>query len=179
MDDELPQKRRLSLKPREVEPVDKVSRPGDGTAISVKLIHIENQLAADRPPGSWQGDLMTPPPGFGESEGGPSPFKPKDVTPIDMPSGPGGEDAISVPNMLHANRAAAAASTPELIAMPPRRRSRRHRDFIVLLCGAALSFGALATVFRQDGQMVALGLFGIVFTTVILAWIMYGVMDRY
>jgi hypothetical protein len=71
MDDELPPKRRLSLKPREVEPVDKVARAGDGTAISVKLIHRENQLAAERPPASWQGDLMTPPPGFGESEGEP------------------------------------------------------------------------------------------------------------
>ena len=179
MDDELPPKRRLSLKPREVEPVDKVSRPGDGTAISVKLIHRENQLAADRPPASWQGDLMTPPAGFGDPEAGPSPFRQKEISPIDTPSGPGGEDAISVPKMLDANRAAAAASTPELIAMPRRRRSRRHRDFMVLLCGAALSFGALAAVFRQDRQMVALGLFGIVFTTVILAWIMYGVMDRY
>jgi len=179
MDDDQPPKRRLSLKPREVEPVDKVSRPGDGTAISVKLIHRENQLAADRPPGSWQGDLMTPPAGFGEGEGAPSPFKPKDITPTDTPAGPGGEDAISVPKMLDTNRAAAAASAPELIAMPPRRRSRRHRDFMVLLGGAALAFGCLAAVFREDRQMVALGLFGIVFTTVILAWVMYGVMDRY
>jgi hypothetical protein len=179
MDDEKPPKRRLSLKQKDVEPVDKVARPGDGTAISVKLIHRENQLAADRPPGSWQGDLMTPPDVEGHIEAGPSPFKPKEISPMDPPSGPGGEDAISVAKMLHRNQAAAAASTPELIAMPVRRRSRRHRDFIVLLSCAALSFGALALIFRQDRQMVALGLFGIVFATVILAWIMYGVMDRY
>jgi hypothetical protein len=174
-----PQKRRLSLKPKDVEPVDKVARPGDGTAISVKLIHRENQLAADRPPGSWQGDLMTPPTEEGDIEAGPSPFKPKEITPMDLPSGRSGEDAISVPKMLHRNQAAAAASAPELIAMPVRRRSRRHRDFMVLLGCAAISFGALALIFRQDRQMVALGLFGIVFATVILAWIMYGVMDRY
>jgi hypothetical protein len=179
MEDELPPKRRLSLKPKEVEPVDKVARPGDGTAISVKLIHRENQLAAERPPSSWQGDLMTPPDAEEQLEAGPSPFKPKEITPMDQPAGPGGEDAISVAKMLHRNQAAAAASTPELIAMPPRRRSRRHRDFMVLLGCAALAFGALAVVFREDRQMVALGVFGIVFATVILAWVMYGVMDRY
>jgi hypothetical protein len=177
--DDPPQKRRLSLKPKEVEPVDKVARPGDGTAISVKLIHLQNQLAADRPPAYWQGDLMTPPGAEEHLEAGPSPFKAKEINPMDTPSGPGGDDAISVEKMLHRNRAAAAARTPELIAMPVRRRSRRHRDFMVLLGCAALSFGTLALIFRQDRQMVALGLFGIVFATVILAWIMYGVMDRY
>lgn len=179
MEDAPPPKRRLSLKPRDVDPVDKVALPGDGTAISVKLIHRENQLATERPPASWQGDLMTPPEAEERLEEGPSPFKPKEITPLDPPSGPGGEDAISVAKMLHRNQAAAAASAPELIALPPRRRSRRNRDFMVLLGAAALSFGGLAAVFRQDRQMVALGLFGIVFATVILAWILYGVMDRY
>jgi hypothetical protein len=178
-DDPQPPKRRLALKPREVEPVDKVARPGDGTAISVKLIHRENQLAEGRQPGSWSGDLMTPPEAAGEPEGDPSIFKPKEITPIDAPSKPGDEGAISVQGMLHRNLAAAADTAPELIAMPVRRRSRRNRDFLLLLGCAALSVGVLAVVFREDRQMVALALFGIVFTTVILAWVMYGIMDRY
>jgi hypothetical protein len=173
-----PPKSRLVLKPREVEAVDKVARPGDGTAISVKLIHRENQISADKGSGHWSGDLMTPPEAF-EPEDLPSVFKPKEITPMDRPSGPGGEEAISVPGMLHRNHAAAMNSGPELIAMPVKRRSRRNRDFLLLLGGALLSVGVLALVFRDDRQMVALSLFGIVFTTVILSWVMYGVMDRY
>ena len=81
--------------------------------------------------------------------------------------------------MLQANRAAAIHAGPELIAMPPRRKSRRNRDFVLLLSCAVLCFGSLAAVFKHDMQVVALALFGIVFLTVILGWIMYGVMDRY
>jgi hypothetical protein len=176
MNDEKPPIRRLVLKPRDVDPVDKLSRPGDGTAISVRLIHLENRQAAERAAGKWLGD---PQPLAESPEPVGSPFKPKEITPIDPPSPAGDASAISVAGMLRANRSAAADSGPELIAMPRRRKSRRHRDFILLVSCAFLSVGALAAVFRHDLQMVGLALLGIVFLTVILAWIMYGVMDRY
>ncbi len=175
MDDKPQPKSRFALKQKDVDAVDKVARPGDGTAISVKLMHQVNQIAEGKAPGRWSGDLMTPP----EEEipeGLPSVFKPKEITPMDQP---GGEEAISVPGMLHRNHAAAVKAAPELIAMPAKRRSRRNRDFLVLVGGALLTVGVLGLVFRDDRQMVALSLFGVVFTTVILAWVMYGIMDRY
>jgi hypothetical protein len=178
MDDPPQPKSRLVLKTKDVEAVDKVARAGDGTAISVKLMHKVNQIAEGKAPGRWSGDLMTPPE-EGEPEGLPPVFKPKDITPMDLPSGITGEEEISVPGMLHRNHAAAVNAAPELIAMPPKRRSRRNRDFLVLVGGAFVTVGALGFIFRDDRQMVALSLFGVVFTTVILAWVMYGIMDRY
>lgn len=169
--------RRLVLKKSDVEPVDKVARPGDGTAISVRLIHLENKLAADKPlmPVQVEGaETMLP-----TDETGAPIFKLREITPLDPPSIPGDEAAISVSDILQENRVAAFDTEPQLIAMPPRRRSRRNRDFVALVSLALLSVGVLAIVFRNDRQVVALALFGIVFLTVILAWIMYGVMDRY
>ena len=48
MDDEKPDTRHLVLKPKEVVPTDPPSRPGDGTAISVQLIHRQNRLAEEK-----------------------------------------------------------------------------------------------------------------------------------
>jgi hypothetical protein len=179
MEDEKPPTRRLVLKQKDVDPVDTVARPGDGTAISVRLIHLQNRNAAERAPGTWLADAAQDPPGSDAGDGGSSIFRPKEITPIDLPSQAGDEEAISVSGMLESNRAAAHALEPELIAMPPRRKSRRNRDFMLLIACALLSVGSLAVVFREDRQIVALSLFGIVFLTVILAWVMYGVMDRY
>jgi len=179
MDDQEPPIRRLVLKQKEVVPTDSVSRPGDGTAISVQLIHRQNQLAEERLAGAgWEG-LPRPAPEEADPTGGSPAFKPKEVTPIDPPSFPGDDSAISVEGMLHRNRLAADDSLPELIAMPQRRSSRRHRDFAVVLGVAVLSFGSLAVVFRHDLQIVGLATFGIVFATAILAWVIYGVMDHY
>lgn len=164
------------LKHKDVDPVDKVARPGDGTAISVRLIHLENKLATERSAPLSAGEAAKP---LERPEGMSPIFKRAELAPTDPPSFAGDDSAISVHGMLQANRAAAIDSGPELIAMPPRRKSRRHRDFLLLLSCAVLSFGALAAVFRHDMQFVGLALFIIVFVTVILAWIMYGVMDRY
>jgi hypothetical protein len=175
MSEEEPFPRRLTLKPTEVEPVDKVSRPGDGTAISVKLIHRENQLASERPPGAWPGDPAPHSAGAGD----PSIFKMPEITLTDTPAQLGDGEAITVHAMLNRNHSAARDSEPELIAMPPRRKSRRRRDLALVMGVAVVSAGVLAAVFRHDTQVVGLALFGIVFVTVILVFIMYGVMDRY
>ena len=183
MDDKEPPIRRLVLKAKEVIPTDSVSRPGDGTAISVRLMHKENQIAEEKgqigegKPDEYGWDGI---PKLSPDEAGGSPvFRPKEIAPIDPPSFPGDESAISVHEMLHRNQLAADESLPELIAMPPPRKSRRHRDFAVILGVAILSFGSLALVFRHDLQIVGLATFGIVFTTAILAWVIYGVMDHY
>jgi hypothetical protein len=174
MSDEKPPMRRFALKPKEVEPVDKVARPGDGTAISVQLIHQGNKDAAAKPLGASPERPALPPQGDEVSV-----FKEQDFVAIDPPSSPDDPEAITVSGMLRRNSTAARDSAPELIPMPPPRRSRRNRDFVVLVSGAAVSVLTLMAVFSHDRQIVALSLFIIVFVVVILAWIMYGVMDRY
>ena len=48
MEDEKPDTRHLVLKPKEIELTEERSRPGDGTAISVQLIHRQNVLAEEK-----------------------------------------------------------------------------------------------------------------------------------
>jgi hypothetical protein len=178
MDDENPPVRRFKLKTREVEPVDKVARPGDGTAISVRLIHLQNNVAAERPARS-PGDADTQAPSGQDAEGASPIFKQKEFVRVDPPAVAGDEHAISVEQILLRNRAAAHARESDLIAMPLPRRSRRHRDFLIVLSIAGVSAGILAFVFRESMQIVGLALLGIVFLTAILAWVIYGIMDRY
>lgn len=162
MDDEKPQVRRLTLKPKEIVQTETVARPGDGSAISVKLMHLENRNAEAQPRPE------------------PIPFKarnPAEDAQPDVPFVVETDDTISVHDILQENRLAAAE--PEIIAMPVHRRSRRNRDFM-LIVGTAIAFtGILAFVFRENRELVGLGMFIIVFMTAVLAWIMYGVMDRY
>jgi hypothetical protein len=179
MDEKDPPVRRLTLKPKEVSATDKPSRPGDGTAISVRLIHRENQLAEERRAGSDRGVPPAQPHDTGDAPGATSPFRATEVTPTDPPSHPGDPGSISVHEILSQNRRAAVRTEPELIAMPAPRKSRRNRDFAVLLGAAVLSTGVVVAVFRRDAEIISLALFGIVFTAAILAWIIYGVMDRY
>jgi hypothetical protein len=178
MDDENPPVRRLQLKPKEVEPVDKVARTGDGTAISVRLMHLQNNLASGRPMQRPTGSDGSPP-ASPDAEGASPIFRQKDFAPTDPPATAGDENAISVEAILLRNRAAAYERESQLVAMPLPRKSRRHRDFLVVLAGAAISGGILTLVFRDSMQLVGLALLGIVFLTVILGWVIYGIMDRY
>jgi hypothetical protein len=169
MDEEKPPARRLVLKPKDIVVTEVAARPGDGTAISVDLIHRQNQIAAARGklPASPENDP------FAEAS---DLFRPK---PAAAPPSQGEEPEVSIPGMLLQNAEAVRETEPELIAMPKPRKSRRRRDFALVLACGATSAGVLGLVFRHDLQMVGLGMFVIVFSTVICAWIMYGVMDRY
>jgi hypothetical protein len=169
MDEEKPPVRRLVLKPKDVVPTEVPARPGDGTAISVDLIHRQNQIAAARGklPASPENDP------FAEAS---DLFRPKTAA---SPASQGEEPEVSVEGMLLRNAAAVKETEPELIAMPAPRKSRRRRDFALVLACGATSAAALAVVFRHDLEMLGLGMFIIVFSTAICAWIMYGVMDRY
>lgn len=175
MDDEKPQVRRLTLKPKEIVQTETVARPGDGTAISVKLMHLENRNAEAKPADAG-GARFAP----AQPRPEPIPFKarnPAEDAQPDVPFVVETDDTISVHDILQENRLAAAE--PEIIAMPVHRRSRRNRDFM-LIVGTAIAFtGILAFVFRENRELVGLGMFIIVFMTAVLAWIMYGVMDRY
>jgi hypothetical protein len=179
MDDETPPPRRLTLKPREAAAPDP-DRPmtGDGTALSVPLMHLQNKLASEKP-ADTTGERFAPasprptavPFGTAPSERAP------ELVPLDPVQSE--EDQISIHQMLRANEMAARLAEPELIPMPKPRRSRRRRDFALLVGLASCAVGGLLLVFRHDTEMVALALFIIVFMTVILAWVMFGVMDKY
>jgi hypothetical protein len=45
---EKPSTKHLSLKPKEITPIDPRAVQGDGTAISVKLIHAQNRVAEEK-----------------------------------------------------------------------------------------------------------------------------------
>jgi len=177
MDEEKPQVRRLTLKPKEIVQTEAVALPGDGTAISIKLMHLENRNAEAKPPDTT-GTRFAPV----EPRIAPIPFKPRHPAEDPEPEAPSVEEhgeTISVHDMLQENRVAAVASEPEVIAMPVRRRSRRHRDFMLIVGTAVVSTGILAFIFRENRELLGLGMFIIVFMTVVLAWVLYGVMDRY
>jgi hypothetical protein len=177
MDDETPPARRLTLKPKEVIPTDQIARPGDGTAISVQLMHRANKLADDKRAGIEPDMAAAHPGSVPQAASTPLQPEPEAPAPAALPETPP-DEVIDVSDMLRANQLA-ANDREGLIAMPKPRRSRRRQDFALILGIGAAATGVLMVVFRADTQIVAMGMFAIVFLTVILAWVMFGVMDKY
>ena len=153
MDEDKPPVRRLVLRPKEIIPTEERSLPGDGSAISVSLMHRQNEIAEAKAVGMSSGE-QAPPAARDEA-------------------------AIRVHDILRQNLIAAADPRSELIAMPARRTSRRNRDFMLVLGVALAVAGALSFVFREDRRVIALALVGVVVLTLVLAWILYGVMEKY
>jgi hypothetical protein len=179
MDDERPSTKHLLLKPKEIMPTDSVARPGDGQAISVQLIHRENQLAEERAaerrrtqaPFQVSPDAGAPPL--------PPVFKPKEIVPLDPPAPANDEEAIKVPDILLENRIAEEESGWGRIFHRKRKRiSRRTRDFLIVVGSADLavyafvrgSFNAVSFVY---------GIAAVTLLTSTVAWVMFAVMDDY
>lgn len=184
MDDEQPPVRRLKLKAKEVDPIDKVARAGDGSAISVQLMHQVNKLADEKAAGR-QPEVEAPHPGSAPRPTA-IPFRPRNAVPErEAPAGgpapeePVADESITVQEMLLTNRIAAQEAEPELIAMPKPQRVRRRQDFAFVLAGAGCATLLLLALFRHEKEMLALGFFGIAFTTILLGWIIFGAMDKY
>lgn len=178
MDDEKPPTKHLVLKPKEIIPIDKLARPGDGSAISVQLIHRQNQLAEERASRRRLGERQDP----GAAPDGPplSPvFKPKDIVPTDAPAHPGDEEAINVPGILLENRLAEEESGWGRIRHRRRKLvSRRTRDFIL---GVGSADAAILVIIGFAHNVVSLiyGISAIALITSTSAWIMFFVMDDY
>ena len=178
-DDETPPVRKLVLKPKEIVPTDTPARLGDGTAISVRLIHRHNEIAEQR--SEARGAAHAPPgaiPDTGTAAEA-SPFKRKDIDLTDAPSKAGDGTEISAGLILKANRLAQARHEPELIAMPPHRRSRCMRDDIILESVGVALLGSLVFAIPNSIQVLLLGLCLMGIYSGVLAWIMFGVMDAY
>jgi hypothetical protein len=178
MEDEKPSTKRLALRPKVIIPTDTVARPGDGTAISVQLMHEQNrvgdQKAAER---RKKGDPFLPASEASEPALAPV-FKPKDISPMDQPSYPGDEEAVHVHDILLENRIAEDLSGWGRLKSWTKRKSRRDRDFIVGVGGMDLAIIIMMRVMPGETTLV-FGLSAITLFTTMAAWIMYMVMDDY
>jgi len=178
MDDEKPDTRHLVLKPKEIIPTDKASRPGDGTAISVQLIHRENALAEEK---SSRRRRHERGPLSNRAEAAPAlppVFRPKEIAPLDPPSKHGDEEAIHVPDILLENRISEERSGWGRIKRWNKRRSKRNRDFLLLVGGLDI---AIATYIKVASSTVTTvyGIAAITLVTSMFAWIMFVVNDDY
>jgi len=178
MEFEKPNTKHLVLKPKEVERTDKLARPGDGTEISVQLIHQQNQIgdmkAAAR---KKTGDP------FPASSNAPMPvlssaFRHKEVAITDLPSHPEDEEAIRVHDILEENRVADDLSGWAKIKRWTKRKSRRDRDFIIVVGGMNLGF-LLVMRLLPSAVTLVYGISGMTLATVMIGWMMYMVMDDY
>jgi hypothetical protein len=178
MDEEKPETRHLVLKPKEVVPIDAISRPGDGTTISVQLIHLQNRLAEEKSVGR---ERAAPGQGAPRTDAAPElppVFKPKELTPMDPPAFAGDEEAISVPGILLENRIAEDKSGWGRIRHGKGRKSKRNRDFVLVVGGFDLTIAVLMKVMANQITTIY-GLSAILLVTTIFAWVMFVVNDDY
>jgi hypothetical protein len=178
MDDEKPDTRRLVLKPKDIVPMDQVARPGDGTTISVRLMHRENKLAADKASGRMPGEIaplarpVQPGPEL------PPVFKAPQIVPLDPPSMPGDEEAVTVPEILLENRIAEEKSGWGRIKSWKLRKSRRNRDYALLVGGFDLTIAIIMKVMSNPMTMIY-GIAAITLVTSTVTWVMFVVNDDY
>ena len=176
MDDEKPNTSHLVLKPKVIIPTDAPSRPGDGTAISAQLIHSQNKAAEEWSRSRRKKGAPLP---LAPAEPALAPiFKPKELSPLDPPSKPGDEEAIRVADILLQNRIAEERSGWGRIKRWSKRKSRRGRDFIILVGGFDLGIVLLMRL-MPSGVTLIYGTAAITLVTSMFGWILFFVMDDY
>jgi hypothetical protein len=179
MEFEKPDTSHLKLKPKEIVPTEERARPGDGSAISVRLIHTQNQVAEEKAAERKKKGLPPEPATLPAPGQALSPvFRPKEITPLDPPAPPGDEDAISVPDILLENRVAEERSGWGRIKNWRKRKSRRLRDFLIIVGGIDLSTAIVMKTMPSTMTMVY-GIACITLVTSMSGWIMFFVMDDY
>jgi hypothetical protein len=179
MDDEKPDTRHLVLKPKEIVLTEERAMPGDGKAISVQLIHRQNQLAerksAARGRDGREAPLSIPaeaPPPL------PPVFKHTEFVPANAPAKADDEEAISVPEILLENRIAEEESGWGRIKRWNKRKSRRNRDFLLLV--GSLDLAIVVAMRYMDNTVSSIfGIAAITLVTSMFAWVMFVVNDDY
>jgi hypothetical protein len=169
MPDEKPAPAKFVLRQKEIEILNPRSLPGDGTAISVGLIHSLNRNAEELggPPVGMEGPPPVPPG-----------FKPKDITPMDHPGGVGEDAPIVVSDMLRTNLGAEEKSGWARISLKVRRRVRHHRDFLLVAGTTDLLVGFLVAKAGDPFTFVC-GISAMTLVTTLAAWHLYVVGDPY
>jgi hypothetical protein len=178
MEDEKPSTKHLVLKPKEIVPIDRLARPGDGTAISVQLIHQQNLVGEQKAAIRRKTGLPFPSASAGSAPPLASIFKPKEIAVTDLPAHPGDEEAIHVAEILSENRVAEEQSGWGRLKGRMRRKSKRNRDFLLTVGSIDLALVAMM-VWAPGPTTIIFGLSGIVMVTTLMAWMMFMVMDDY
>ncbi len=178
-DDENPPVRRFVLKPKEITPTETPARPGDGTAISVQLMHRQNELAEERSSLRKREGWPQSPPDAPVGPVGSPLLAPKEITPTETRACAGDGTAISARLILQDNLAAAKKLNPEIVELPHRKMSRRTRDFFLLMAAVIIALAFFMQMLPRTMGTLIMGLVITGFAGVMFAWIMFGVMDDY
>lgn len=81
--------------------------------------------------------------------------------------------------MLRANEVRAAAAGATVLKPQPKRRSRRKRDYWLVLVPVDAFFAVLALTARNDAMALACGTGGLALFTAGFTWVMWVVIDDY
>jgi hypothetical protein len=128
-----------------------------------------------------------------ESVNAPTNAAPRDATPTNVQghlraanippdvssSAPAAQPANDVQALLRDQAARVRAAGGDAIVPSPRRRSRRARDFWLLLLTANGFFAFAAFGPYRNAMTFTYGVAGMIFTTIALVWVMWFVMDDY
>ena len=176
MEFEKPETKHLVLKPKVIVPTDKPTVPGEESAISAQSIHAQNEQAEmRRKKAKGRKPLALP----ATTAPALSPvFKATEITAVNAPARPGDEEAINVTDILLQNRIAEEKSGWGRLKIWRRRKSKRGRDFLIIVGGIDLSIALLVKV-MPSGVTLVYGLSAITLATTTLGWIMFFVMDDY
>ena len=140
MEFEKPKTKHLVLKPKEVERTDKLARPGDGTEISVQLMHQQNRVGDEKAAARRKTGDPFPAATDAREPALHSAFRHKEIAITDLPSHPADEEAIRVHDILQENHHADQASGWGRIQSWAKRKSRRDRDFVLVVGAIDLAF---------------------------------------
>jgi hypothetical protein len=178
MEFEKPETKHLVLKPKVIVPTDKLTVPGEDSAISAQSIHAQNEAAEMRrkkAKGRKPPALALP---ANAEPALPSVFKAKEITAVNAPARPGDEEAINVHDILLQNRIAEEKSGWGRLKRWRRRKSKRGRDFLIIVGAIDVSIALLVKV-MPSGVTLVYGISAITLATTTLGWIMFVVMDDY
>jgi hypothetical protein len=178
MDDEKPDTRHLVLKPRVVVPTDGPAVPGGEAAISVQGIHSQNVQADERRRNAKRANPDATTFGAPVQDALSPVFKPAQITPLNAPVRPGDENAINVKDILMENGIADHNSGWGRVKRKKRSKSRRTRDFLIVVGLVDISIGLVMKIAPGIVTLVY-GLSAITLVTMTLGWIMFFVMDAY
>jgi hypothetical protein len=177
MEFEKPETKHLVLKPKVIVPTDTTVPQGDATRISVQKIHAEN-VRAEKDNAAGRRGSDPAPPALPERPSVPPGFRHREIEVLNEVADPDDIDAVSIPEILLENRIAEEESGWGQIRRWGRRRSRRARDFLIVVGTTDVVIGLLMKTMPSP-MMVIYGLSAMTLVTVCVGWVMFFIMDPY